>query len=522
MKILYSSAITLLCSIYFTYGQVTTFQKVFGYTDGSGQWLDNANGVFSLQDSTILVLSFSVGINDSRSKVVTNGFSKEGLELFEKAYGKDSVYYFIGQSGTMTKTINADFAVAGSGGINLIDTWATLWVFNSNGDSLLQKDYGSLGNSDTLENFYDLVQLADSGFMMVGWKELSPTLFPIPEINPNLYLVRVDKEGILLWQKEYDESFDDEGLHIELFDSTHVIIAGYKHEYNSPNDTPWVFVTDLAGNIVKERSFTEPPYNCYAAIGPRLSKGIDENFIFSGCLNGALQNGFFEYPLYLAKMDTNLNFIWQKDFNSANVIYIYHTEQMQDSSIMVVGYQQDSITGRVWGWVSKLDNNGNVIWDKLYKQGNSFINYLYDIDQTYDCGFVVSGSMNTGDQQSWLLKMDKYGCINPVCDTSASSCGIGFPTSNSQSQSVSTMQLDASIYPNPASDVLSVFYSLPQGSNTAQLIIYNINGSKVYEEKLYRSVHEVSVDVSALAGGVYVCEIKTQKEILTKKLLVAR
>lgn len=84
------------------------------------------------------------------------------------------------------------------------------------------------------------------------------------------------------------------------------------------------------------------------------------------------------------------------------------------------------------------------------------------------------------------------------------------------------MLLDASIYTNTASNVLSIFYNLLQGSNTVQLVIYNLNGSIMHEEKLYRLVHEVSVNVSALAGGLHVCEIKTQKEILTKKLLVAR
>jgi len=522
MKAFSFSAFVLIFLFDFLNAQIITFHKAFGYSDGSGQWLDNAGGVFFMADSSYLVMSFSLGLDDGRTKVVTNGFLKEGMQNFENSFGADSTYYYIGEAGTAIKTYQGDYALAGNGGKNLIDSWGTLWIFNSEGDSVFEREYGSLGESDTLENFYDLVQLPDSGYMMVGWQERNPDIFPIPDINPNLYLIRTDKSGNLLWEKIYDQSFSDQGNHIEMFDSTHVIIAGYKQAYNSPTDTPWVFVADLEGIITKERSFTDQPYNCFYFIGPRLFRSIDGNFFFTGCLNGAIANGAFDYPEFIAKMDTNLDFVWETDFNTANQIYIYHAEQIPDSSIMIVGVQIDSVNGRVWGWVSKLDNNGSVIWDRLYKQGNSLINYLFDIDQTYDCGFVVSGSMNTGDQQSWLLKMDRFGCIDPVCDTLPGSCGSGIPTNSSQSQSVSTLDLDVSLYPNPADEELHVFYNLPHGTATAQLLIFDINGRIVLEQRLSHSSHDIQVAVRSWAPGMYVCRIRTVTGELTKKIMVGR
>jgi hypothetical protein len=515
-----------ICKSAIVHAQVTTFETVFGYTNGQGLWQDGAFGLAELSDSTILALSFSNWLVTPHGNLVMTGFSLDGIELIEKAFGRDSTYFLSGQPGTMIKTIEGNFALAGVGHIDFVDTWSTFWIFNQNGDSIFEKDYGSLGEKDTVDYFNASVQLPDSGFALVGVKGLNPTIYPPPLGGADVFLVRVNKEGNVLWQKLFNRSFDDEGLHIAMFDSTHLIIGAYQSSYPTFYDTSWVFVTDLDGNIVKERLFKEAPYDCDPFIGPRLFTSIDGNFFMTHCLNGAIVNGAYEYPAYIAKMDTNLNYVWEHDFNTANFIYSYHAEQFEDSSILIIGSQEDSITGREWGWVAKLSGKGEAIWDKLYKHGNSFSNRLYDCDQTYDCGFVVAGTTihQNSDQQSWLLKMDKYGCINPVCDTTASSCGIGFPTFNNESQSISTLELDASIYPNPASDVVQIFYSLPPSTSTstAQLIVFDINGRKVLELKLLRATHLADIDVSSWVAGLYICEIKTANSLLTKKIIIGR
>ena len=39
--------------------QIITFNKHFGYTDGSGPWFDNAGNVFQMSDSSFFTLSLS-------------------------------------------------------------------------------------------------------------------------------------------------------------------------------------------------------------------------------------------------------------------------------------------------------------------------------------------------------------------------------------------------------------------------------------------------------------------------------
>src|SRR5256885_736741 len=99
-----------------TIAQIINFNKGFGYTDSSGLWLDGALGVYILADSSYFVLSFSQGIQAYRQPLVITKLSNTGSIFFEQPYGAESTYYYAGQQGTMIKTKDGNFAVAGSGG----------------------------------------------------------------------------------------------------------------------------------------------------------------------------------------------------------------------------------------------------------------------------------------------------------------------------------------------------------------------------------------------------------------------
>jgi len=78
-----------------------------------------------------------------------------------------------------------------------------------------------------------------------------------------------------------------------------------------------------------------------------------------------------------------------------------------------------------------------------------------------------------------------------------------------------------SISPNPASDYLNVTYLLTQ--NTSGILdIYNINGLKVYTQKLPAWSSKKSIDVTDLANGIYTLSITSEKSKGFKKFAVIR
>jgi hypothetical protein len=67
-------------------------------------------------------------------------------------------------------------------------------------------------------------------------------------------------------------------------------------------------------------------------------------------------------------------------------------------------------------WVIKIDNNGNLIWEKTY--GGLRFDAAEGVRPASDGGFILSGNsksedqdltMNAGENDIWLLKIDSRG-----------------------------------------------------------------------------------------------------------------
>jgi len=80
-----------------------------------------------------------------------------------------------------------------------------------------------------------------------------------------------------------------------------------------------------------------------------------------------------------------------------------------------------------------------------------------------------------------------------------------------------------SAFPNPASahSKVNLSYTLPNTSNSYNLVIRNIMGASVMSIPLPPSENSISIDASALNSGVYFYAIESKTQIfITKKLII--
>jgi hypothetical protein len=95
------------------------------------------------------------------------------------------------------------------------------------------------------------------------------------------------------------------------------------------------------------------------------------------------------------------------------------------------------------------------------------------------------------------------------------------PLKLNEEQNISSNEV--SVFPNPASQILNIrCSSIPDFSNSSEsingsLLITNLLGEIVFTQNAIASV--MSVDVSSFASGVYLLQIKTGGEIMTKRFL---
>jgi hypothetical protein len=203
-------------------------------------------------------------------------------------------------------------------------------------------------------------------------------------------------------------------------------------------------------------------------------------------------------------LDSDFNILSRAIYNDAVDNAIYNVRQLQDSSIVFCGFT----TYNLYGWIGKLDKNGNKLWEREFQHGNSSFNIFADFQQTpWDKGFILTGSTDENyNQDLWLVKLDSNGMLLP-------------DTVNTGTFEVSNERFEMQLYPNPASEQTVVQYNIPSEQNEAELTISDVQGRILRNEKLSPLKHTHALGVSEWAAGVYFITLKSGEDLITKKLL---
>ncbi len=76
-------------------------------------------------------------------------------------------------------------------------------------------------------------------------------------------------------------------------------------------------------------------------------------------------------------------------------------------------------------------------------------------------------------------------------------------------------------YPNPADDICNFNYEIPTGINNTQLVIYNLIGSSMLQEKILHQKGTIKINTSTYPEGIYFYSLIVEnKTLFTKKFIV--
>lgn len=135
-----------------------------------------------------------------------------------------------------------------------------------------------------------------------------------------------------------------------------------------------------------------------------------------------------KYDYAIVKLDALGKIQWTKTIGGDDDDYLMAIQQTPDGGYILGGFsssnksQDKSENSRGWSdyWIVKLDNQGNVQWDKTI--GGDYVDDLSSLRQTSDGGFILGGSSasaksgektenSRGENDYWIVKLDKTGNI---------------------------------------------------------------------------------------------------------------
>jgi len=121
--------------------------------------------------------------------------------------------------------------------------------------------------------------------------------------------------------------------------------------------------------------------------------------------------------VWVLRLDNQGNIVWEKRYGfgpAERAEAIVQTDDdadgVRDDGFIVVG-QSASVNG---AWIIKLDSAGDVVWQQLHEAGFGPVNG-YAVQQTADRGFIITGDVynsTTTQRDLWVLKLATDGSVN--------------------------------------------------------------------------------------------------------------
>jgi len=297
------------------------------------------------------------------------------------------------------------------------------------------KTYGGSQEDDALS----VVETSDGNFAILGFTQ-SPDgdIEGKSTTDSDYWLMKLDKDLNILWQKTYGGSSDDRGQDIVATTDNGFLITGYSRSSDGDVSTNfgfhdyWVLKLNSTGDVLWERSFGFSGNDrSFSAI-----QTADNGFFITGFLDVSASggdgndNGTTGRPKSILakhgvgefwgiKLTPEGLTEWRRYFGGSNNDRSYDVLQTNDGNIIMIGssesddFDVSNPQGSYDFWAVKVDLTGGLIWQKNF--GGSSIDIGYAAVNTLDNQFLFTGDTRSedGDVQDfkgntdyWLVKFD--------------------------------------------------------------------------------------------------------------------
>ena len=183
---------------------------------------------------------------------------------------------------------------------------------DSLGDTLWTRTYGGL--EDDVGRWIEATE--DKGYIIVGSTK------SYGRGKADVYLIKIDSLGNVLWEKTYGGEDEDEGRVVHSTCEGGYIIIGITSSFEEER-CGYLIKIDSVGNVLWEKT-----YECLALSGEELGRN---GYI----IGGYITYGTTSYP-YLLRVDTLGNVIWDKKYSDTVGSFIRCVHRTHDGGYIIL------------------------------------------------------------------------------------------------------------------------------------------------------------------------------------------
>jgi len=268
------------------------WEKTFGESGG-----DRGYSVQQTADGGYIIAGLTNSFGAPGGEVYLIKTDPNGNTLWQNSFVGSG--WGLGES--VQQTTDGGYIIAGTI-YSFADLYGDVYLIKTdpNGNQEWQKTFGG-SNSD---GGYSVQQTSDGGYITAGRTD------SFGAGGYDVYLVKTDPNGNLLWQKTFGGSFWDHGHSVQQTSDGGYIIAGETESFGDPNGDVYLIKTDSAGNLLWQKTFGGSDYD----YGRSVQQTTDGGYIIAGTTESF---GAGDLDVYLIKLSSEVcQYVLLGDVNS--------------------------------------------------------------------------------------------------------------------------------------------------------------------------------------------------------------
>jgi hypothetical protein len=268
------------------------------------------------------------------------------------------------------------------------------WVLlSAQPDTLWTKTYGGF-NGDIARC---VQQTNDGGYILTGMTA------SYGAGDMDIYIIKTDSLGELLWTKTYGGFYNDGSEWIECTTDSGYIVAGTSNSYGSGSSDIWVVRINENGDTTWTQT--------YGGVNGDKSWSViqtnDEGYVICGKTESYGAGGS---DVWLIKTDSLGDTVWTQTYGGSQHDLGRSVVQTSDNCYIITGYTYSYGSGQSDIWLIKTDSLGDALWTRVF--GGTDYDYAYQVVETEDHGYFITGmtmSLGNGHADAWFIRTDSLG-----------------------------------------------------------------------------------------------------------------
>ncbi|GAB4191383.1 MAG: hypothetical protein OHK0057_25650 [Thermoflexibacter sp.] len=346
MKFVFLSLIFIFC--------FTSFNQVVFYKKIGGKNYDALADILVTRSGDLL----AVGRTDSYSQDMNINlikFDTQGNIIWDRTYGGNETE----GASVIIQTQEGGFLVAGysdsnAENANENDVW--LLKINANGEKEWERFYKT---SDSIDEAQGLVETEEGNFLIVG------NTTSLSTGNTDIFVMKVNKKGDILWQKKYGEMEGEQAGHI-ISTGKGFMIIGSK-EIPKKRWDMWLLHIDTQGEILWNQNYGGSDNE----MGNVMTMMPDGNYVLAGFTYTYAEGSL---DAWVVKINQKGEKIWDKTLGGLSTDEVFDVIITKEKNILITGYTDMYVPDKNYNntsnngndvLVALLDANGNELWKEI-------------------------------------------------------------------------------------------------------------------------------------------------------------